>query len=131
MTTTTKAPAIYTAVKERAVLRVAAHNHFCWSWLQRCAPPGDSFTDGHVDDKPRCVRVIGVGERHLVSTIYPGHDSGYADDRVLRVGDGWVRAEPRPITSRFCLPCAARWTNLRPALRLLLPDYLEHVAKAA
>ncbi len=92
--------------KERVAVRKAARNHRCWSFSERCDPP-------HVDGVGDCLRLIAKGEVHVVSTIYPGHDSGYADG-------GWDRhgkpIPPRPVTSHFCMNCSHRWRNLRAAL---------------
>ena len=119
-------PKVYTAPHERSVLRTAKREHRCWSWADNCSPPGESFSTeyGGVYDGGRpCTRLIGPGEEYLENTIYPGHDSGYADDCVKWVGGvGWERCKPRPIRSRFCLPCAGRWINLKPALAALTTD---------
>ncbi len=100
---------------ERIELRTARKDRECSTWAER---------DGA--EEPQCTRVIAAGEKYLASTIYPGHDSGYADAgsvRRLRWNDtakrfDWFRvAVPaRPVTSAFCLPCADRWTSLRDAL---------------
>jgi len=99
---------------ERAELRVAARNHICWSWREKCGPPGEGYDDGLP-----CTRIIAKGEQYLRSTIYPGHDSGYCDNRVKRTASGWVSVPPSPLSSPFCLPCAGRWTNLATALAAL------------
>lgn len=112
--TETERPGVYVGDHERAVLRTAAREHRCWSWSEKCSAPGDGY-----DGNPPCTRIIAKGEKYLLSTIYPGHDSGYADDRVRLVKGAWVPVAPSPISSRFCLPCAGRWVNLKPALDLL------------
>lgn len=115
-TATVTARKVYTAAHERAVIRVARSEHYCWSWAEKCSAPGEGW-----DDQRPCTRIIGVGEEYLLHTVYPGHDSGYADDRVRWVNGGWVPVSPAPISSRFCLPCAGRWVNLKPALAVLRP----------
>lgn len=100
---------------ERARLRVARRNHRCWAWSEKCHPPGDGY-----DGDPPCTRIIAAGETYLESTIYPGHDSGYADGGYKLVGSEWVPAPPRPLSTRHCLPCAGRWSNLKDALVELL-----------
>lgn len=98
------------------VRRVEARtNHKCWTWAEGGSPaPGEGY-----DGKPRCTRMIAKGETYVESTIYPGHDSGYAD-----AGWRWekgvrVDVPAKPVTSRFCLPCSGRWVNLRERLALL------------
>lgn len=94
--------------KERLQLVTAKRRHFCWSWREKNSAPGDSLA--YPDGKPTCTRVIEAGEKHALSTIYPGHESGYADAYLDRDGQ---RRPGRPLSSRFCLPCANRWENLR------------------
>lgn len=101
---------------ERVEIRTAAVEHACWSWVERCSAPGEGY-----DGNPPCTRVIDAGERYLVSTIFPGHDSGYADDRVRWEGGVWVPVPSAPISSAFCIPCAGRWANLKRALEQLDP----------
>lgn len=96
---------------ERVEIRTAATDHECWSWVEKCKAPGEGWDGG-----PYCTRVIGEGERYVVSTIFPGHDSGYADDRSRLVRGQWVPLPPSPVSSTFCMPCAERWRNLRDAL---------------
>ena len=93
--------------RERVEIRTAAVEHECWSWGEKCKAPGEGW-----DGNPPCTRVIDAGERYVVSTIFPGHDSGYADDRMKWHGAGWVPVPSSPISSAFCIPCARRWTNL-------------------
>jgi hypothetical protein len=100
-----------TRAHERVQIRAAARNHVCWSWREKCKAPGEGY-----DDRPRCTRVIAKGEPHVVSTIYPGHDSGYADDRLKLVAGEWVPVPPSPVTSHFCMPCGRRWKNLAGAV---------------
>jgi hypothetical protein len=89
---------------EKIELRAAAQDYVCWSWAERYG------------DEPQCGRIIAKGELHAVSTIFPGRDSGYADG-------GWDGRGnpigPHPVTSRFCMPCSQRWTNLRDAVAKL------------
>jgi hypothetical protein len=104
---------------EKYELRKAAWDHTCFTWSER---------DGAAE--PQCARIIGKGEQHLVSTIYPGHESGFADG--YKRGPGhfngteWVPGEwvysPAPVSSRFCLPCVDRWNNLRDALEQLTQE---------
>ena len=82
---------------ERVEVRTARKLHRCWSFAEECYPPGYPY-----DGKPGCHGTVRPGERYVISTIYPGHDSGYAEDG--------------PETSAFCWPCANRWTNVRGAL---------------
>lgn len=96
---------------EKVEIRVARNEYACWSWAEKCSPPGDGYDGG-----PPCTRVIGEREQHVVSTIFPGHDSGYCDDRVRWDGKRWVPVPASPISSRFCMPCARRWHNLRRGL---------------
>lgn len=102
-----------TAEREKVEIVAARRVYTCWSWAERCKAPDEGW-----DGDPPCVRSIGVGEEHVKSTIYPGHESGYADG-------GWDARgnpiDPRPISSRFCMPCARRWTNLKRALDRLTP----------
>lgn len=105
------AAAVATFPHERVELRTARIEHQCWSWTERCKAPGDGY-----DGEPTCTRVIGVGEQYVHATVYPGHDSGYADGRQKRVDGGWVPAPPAPLASKFCLPCARRWANLKRGL---------------
>lgn len=100
-----------TIAHERTRRVVAKRRHTCWSWREKNKAPGDGY-----DGKPACTRQIDAGETYVESTIYPGHDSGYADDYYDREGN---RQPGRPVTSRFCLPCAGRWTNLIRGLQAL------------
>lgn len=50
---------------------------------------------------PGCTRTINAGEWYVRSTIFPGHDSGYAGDP----GHG------HPVSAALCLPCAANYTD--------------------
>jgi len=100
---------------EKVELRTSRKDRECFTWTER---------DGA--EEPQCTRLIGAGEQYLASTIYPGHDSGFADaswtrrlrwDPIARKYD-WMRVTipARPVTSAFCLPCCDRWLNLRDAL---------------
>lgn len=104
--------------RERLELRTAKIERPCFGWLEKL---GDRVYG------VKCTRIIGVGERYLVSTVFPGHYSGLADawseshpqynpetktfDRVI-----WVEHKAAPISHAFCLPCAHDWLNLRNAL---------------
>lgn len=96
---------------ERLQLRTAARQHRCWTWSEM---PGSG--------EPQCTRLIGKGETYGLSTIYPGHDSGYADTYSKRIDGAWVDFPGRPLTHRFCLPCCERWTNLRDLLNKIGAD---------
>ena len=80
---------------ERVRIRTARRNTRCWAWAEKCSAPGDA-------DYTECSRVIAAGERYAESTIYPGHDSGYADGG--------------PFSTRHCMSCAHRWVNLKRAM---------------
>ena len=97
--------------KERVEVRTAKAEYRCWSYEEDCYGPGHGW-----DDEPTCTRLIAPGEQYVVSTIFPGHDSGYADNRVKWTGAGWESVPSSPIASRFCLPCARRWRNTRERL---------------
>lgn len=98
---------------ERVEFRASKEDRTCWTWQERC---GASET--------QCTRLIGRGETYAVSTIFPGHDSGYADGgsrQQIKWVDNqitWKRVPvpPSPLASFFCLPCCDRWTNLREAI---------------
>ena len=98
---------------ERYELRVSKEDRTCWTWQER---------DGAAE--PQCDRTIGRGETYMVSTIFPGHDSGYADGgwrKKLTWVDNkivWVDEpiKPAPVASAFCLPCCERWGDLGHAL---------------
>lgn len=106
---------------EKNIVRRSKFRRECWSWEEDCAPP---WTDG---GEP-CTRAIDAGEYYMSSTIFPGHDSGFADGgferRIKWVGNEitWERVlvPGRPITSTFCLPCACRWSNLKDAVPEIL-----------
>lgn len=93
---------------ERVEIRTARSKHHCWTFLDGYPAPGEGYDGG-----PPCAGVIREGERYVVSTIYPGHDSGYADG-------GWDSrgraVPPRPVSSSMCMPCAERWRNTSDAL---------------
>ena len=105
---------IYRGDHEHCELRVAQEDRTCWTWAER---------DG--GDEPDCLRLIGQGETYMLSTIFPGHDSGYADGgsrSTIKWVDNkitWERVPvaASPVASHFCLPCCDRWMNLREALR--------------
>jgi hypothetical protein len=97
--------------KERVEIVVARRVFTCWSWAEQCKAPGEGW-----DDRPVCQRSIGVGVEHVKSTIYPGHESGYADDYYDRNG---ALRPGRPLASRICMPCANRWENTRERLALI------------
>lgn len=97
--------------KERVEVRRAKNEYRCWSYEEDCYGPGEGW-----DDEPNCTRLIAAGEKYVLSTIFPGHDSGYADNRVRWNGSGWVPVPSSPIASRFCMPCARRWRNTRERL---------------
>jgi hypothetical protein len=78
---------------EKVQIVTARRVYTCWAVSEQCKAPGDGY-----DDEPVCQRSIGVGVEHVKSTIYPGHDSGYA--------------AAGPLSTRHCMPCARRWTNL-------------------
>lgn len=108
-------PAYVTGDHERYELRVAKKDYTCWTWQERDGCP-----------EPDCQRMIGRGETYMLSTIYPGHESGYADAGwrpKLTWGPNnevvWERevVPARPIGNRFCLACCARWRNLGDALK--------------
>ena len=88
---------------EKTEILTARRNHRCWSWATHTKAPGDGW-----DDEPTCARIIASGETYVRSTVYPGHDSGYAG----------YRGEPdaRPVSSAFCMACANRWLNIRRGL---------------
>jgi hypothetical protein len=106
---------VSTSPHERSELRIAARNHTCWSWREKSRAPGEGW-----DGNQPCTRIIGKGEQYLRNTIYPGHDSGYADNFAKRINGEWVEFPGRPISSKFCLPCAGRWVNLKKALSELM-----------
>lgn len=99
--------------KERVEVRTAKAEYRCWSYEEDCYGPGHGW-----DDAPTCTRLIAPGERYAVSIIFPGHDSGYADNRCKYDWQtrGWVPIPSSPVASRFCMPCARRWHNLRERL---------------
>lgn len=112
---------VVTGYAERYELRTAKRDRTCFTWQER---------DGAREDQ--CVRVIAAGEVYMLQTIYPGHDSGYADGGGRRWKSGhydytarrwvhgsWEHLPPSPISESFCLPCCDRWTNLRDALALI------------
>ena len=102
---------------ERYELRVAKTDRTCWTWQER----GGSTEE-------QCTRVIAAGETYLLSTLYPGHDSGMLDDWVRwqsgewdsatkTFGPGrWVRVKSHPVDHHFCLPCTKRWQDLERAV---------------
>lgn len=102
------------AAHERVEIRTAKVEHRCWSHTEDCKAPGDGY-----DDKPTCTHLIAPGDQYVVSTIYSGHDSGYADNRVKWNGSGWDRVPSSPISSPFCMPCAERWVNTARALKVI------------
>lgn len=94
---------------ERIELRTARRKHDCWTHRDSGGlAPGEGW-----DGNPPCSGVIREGEQYVLSTIFPGHDSGYADG-------GWDRhgnpVGPSPVTSKFCMPCAGRWRNIADGL---------------
>lgn len=98
-----------TLAHEKVEVRTARRRTTCWTWRENSgSAPGEGW-----DGNPPCTRAIAVGEEYVRSTIYPGHDSGYADG-------GWdARGNPlppRPVSSSFCMPCARRWVNLKRGL---------------
>lgn len=99
--------------RERVELRTAARQHDCWSWAEKCRAPGEGW-----DGQPLCTQTIYYGDRYVRSTIFPGHDSGYADGGWNWRGDP---VPPSPVSSAFCMPCARRWVNLKRALDQLDP----------
>lgn len=101
--TVADAPLSTTEHNERVRVLTAKKNHKCWAYLEGTPAPGDSVR--YPDGGPRCSRIILAGEQYVESTIYPGHESGYAEDG--------------PVRTRHCMPCANRWTNLFKALRRL------------
>ena len=105
---------VITEYASRYEVRRAKEDRTCWTWQERMG-----------SDEPQCTRIIGKGELYLVNTIYPGHDSGYADGgtKLEIVWTGLTTYEwqqvpipPRPVESWFCLPCCERWRNLGDAL---------------
>ena len=114
-------------MSEKNVVRRSRIRRECWTWSEKDEPP---FTD----DVKRCTRAIDIGEQYMSSTIFPGHDSGFADGgyerRIKWVNNKitWFRVwvDGKPMTSSFCLPCANRWTNLRESL----PENLRTDSKA-
>lgn len=105
-------------MSEKNVVRRSKIRRECWTWSE-----GDGDAPWTADGQP-CTRAIDKGEQYMSSTIFPGHDSGYADGgyqrRIKWVGNEitWesVWVDGKPITSSFCLPCANRWTNLRESM---------------
>ena len=93
---------------ERVEIRTARKKHTCWGFSERMRAPGEGW-----DGNPPCSGIIREGERYVVSTIFPGHDSGYADG-------GWdasgAPVPPSPLSTSHCWACAQRWRNLRERL---------------
>lgn len=104
-------------MSEKNVVRRSKIRRECWTWSEE-----DEAT--FADDEHPCTRAIDIGEQYMSSTIFPGHDSGFADgyydERIKWVNNKitwesvWVNG--KPITVSFCLPCANWWTNLRESL---------------
>lgn len=107
-------PKVVNIPHERFELKTAGRRHQCWSWREKCKAPGDGW-----DEKPGCTRMIDTGEKYLSATVYPGHDSGYADNWIDRDGKP---IKGRPVTSPVCLPCARRWKGMDTAVLILLGE---------
>lgn len=105
-------------------LRISKEDRTCWTWQER---------DGA--DEPQCSRMVGRGETYMRSTIFPGHESGYADGgwrpKITWVDNKivWIQepVKPAPVVSIFCLPCCERWGNLGRALAWIT-DHREAMA---
>lgn len=109
----------YKGDHETCELRVSKVDRQCFTWQERGGA-----------EEPQCTRMIGEGETYMVSTIFPGHDSGYADGGhrpVITWHQGeivWdrVAVPPSPVSSVFCLPCCDRWNGLRDALAFITAE---------